>query len=211
MRVIKQRTYEAKLSRWGFARIGSGFYGSVWSKPQSDRVIKIGPITDAWLRFAVWAHENPGPHVVKVFSVRTHGTFYVAVIERLACTLDDFSVRVKWARAFQANERVMRNFLRRKQYSSLDPYTWAKHTIQPVNGYDAKSVSMARTVLNLCKWFKKVQSWEDYDWDLHDANVMLRREGDQWTLVITDPWCGDAEPKSIPVVRRGTVSWREAA
>jgi hypothetical protein len=114
-------------------------------------------------------------------------------------------------------------FQRRKRCTgSLNPYYWAKDVLErDTERYQhPASPVMADTVVKLREWVCDFNGAEDYDeddcfvtfyWDLHDNNVMLRREDDQWTLVITDPICGENLSTVRPVLRRGTVQWKEAA
>jgi hypothetical protein len=220
---LSRFNYQERLVNRGFKMIGSGFYASVLAKPDSDRVIKLGPSTDAWLSFAVWAAENPSPHLPRVYSIRCYDTFYVAVIERLECTVHDFCCDRKFSQDYINNHEMVTEFQRRKRCTSFrNPYYWAKDVLErDTERYQhPASHVMAETVIKLREGVCDLNGDEEYDeddcgetfsWDLHDNNVMLRREDDQWTLVITDPICGENRSTARPVLRRGTVQWKEAA
>lgn len=194
--------YKSGLQDRGFKIIGSGWYGAVLAKPGSDRVLKIGPACDGWLRFAVWAAQNPGPCVPKIYSIRTYKTFYVAVVERLDATLDD--VRWHHKEKYDRIRDVATEFAKRKDMgTSCGPVTWARRIMKNPDKYPSQCAELADTILKM----KDIVKGTDFGWDLHDNNVMLRG----YQLVITDPFFGEEEPEKRPVYRRGTFAYKEAA
>jgi hypothetical protein len=87
--------YTFALKRRGFRYLAGGLYGQVWHTPGSPYVVKVGRSSDdAWPAYAAFCIENPGPFRPVVRSLKWHFTgngraFYVAVIERLSCTLNE--------------------------------------------------------------------------------------------------------------------------
>lgn len=76
------------LRRRGFNVLGSGLYSTVLCKGNSDRVIKVGS-TDNWLDYIIWAAREgyAGGLAPRVYSFKRFDHWYVAVMERLDCTV----------------------------------------------------------------------------------------------------------------------------
>src|SRR5882672_7966256 len=75
------------LERHGYEKLGRGCNASVWAKPGSSKVIKVGNTCDSWLGYIVWAMSKGyvGNHAPRVDSFKVNKDYFVAVMERLHC------------------------------------------------------------------------------------------------------------------------------
>jgi hypothetical protein len=82
--------YENMLRHLGCQQIGSGLYSNVFAFPGSDKVIKVANY-DRWPEYILWSTKNghAGKYAPKVFSLKFKEDFYVAVMERLVCTIGE--------------------------------------------------------------------------------------------------------------------------
>ncbi len=74
-----------RLSKRGYEKLGWGSYSSVWAKPNSSKVIKVGVSYDSWLNYIEWAMKNGyvGNKAPRVDSFKLHNGYFTAVMERL--------------------------------------------------------------------------------------------------------------------------------
>lgn len=89
---ISRRSFELRMTARGWKQIGAGSYASVYANPKHpDKVIKIGYANDHWPHYIQWANDHGymGKQAPFVYSIKPMGDFYVAVMERLACTLSE--------------------------------------------------------------------------------------------------------------------------
>src|SRR6266481_3438641 len=88
---MQQVQYENKLRAKGFNSIGRGLYANVFAKDNSDKVVKVARL-DNWPSYIKWAtnHGYAGTFAPKVESLKFYDGFYVAVMERLVGTLNEF-------------------------------------------------------------------------------------------------------------------------
>lgn len=156
------------LERRGFERLGSGVYSRVYAKPGSSRVIKVSTEMDGWLQYICWAGERgylgrqaPMVHSLKVIQGRGGGVFYVAVMERLACTIRR-AHRVNYAAALREHGAVIRGERTLREDCEIREHS--------------------------PEWADFVADFKDhfFGWqkDCHDENFMARFDG---SLVLTDP------------------------
>ncbi len=89
---MQQVQYENKLRAKGFNSIGKGLYANVFAKDNSDKVVKVASL-DNWPSYIKWAtkHGYAGKFAPKVESLKFYDGFYVAVMERLVGTLNEFA------------------------------------------------------------------------------------------------------------------------
>jgi hypothetical protein len=183
-------TYCSRLTRRGFRCLGEGSYGRVYHKPKAKRVIKVGrSMEDAWLLYAEWAVKNPGKHVLRVFSLKYHKDFWVAVLEKLTKTVSETKT-----------DGPLVSTLKEIADEWANPWSKA-HLCQ-----QAGLMSFQHVLLRLKKGLgPKVH------WDLHGYNIMFRGYGKRRVPVIIDPVFGRHGLKSRPAVKKGTLSYKEAA
>jgi len=83
--------YENSLRARGFEVIGKGLYANVFAKPNSDKVVKVAA-WDNWPTYIKWATKNgyAGKFAPKVENLKFYDDFYVATMERLVGTINDF-------------------------------------------------------------------------------------------------------------------------
>lgn len=156
-----------KLIKKGFTALGSGAYSTVYGKEGSDRVIKVGrQPDDGWIDYCKWAAENgfAGGLAPKVYSYkrfnRGEREFSVAVMERMEKT----------------GHRIG---------AQMDAYP-IKWLIQMDLQYDNDMVKLLLDAASpkFREFGAKMRERFDSHFDLHDGNVMLRKDG---SLCITDP------------------------
>lgn len=176
-----QSAYEYHLRKRGFVKIGGGLYAEVYAKPGSDKCIKVARSSDAWPEYVEWAtlEQYAGVYAPKVYSLKFHNGFYVALMERLVCTIADI-------------------------HASHPTYHYSKHplsdlvaSVQTWSGYGGREVrAEAEGLKSFCNAVKTQRLVSD----LHDGNIMLRKDGQ---LVITDPSssCQTRRPR----IKAGTV------
>src|SRR6266853_712829 len=82
---MKQYQFLARLERHGYEKLGRGCNASVWAKPGSSKVIKVGNTHDSWLGYIVWAMEKGyvGNKAPRVDTFKVTNNYFVAVMERL--------------------------------------------------------------------------------------------------------------------------------
>ncbi len=84
---MNQMQFNNRLENRGYVRLGRGMYSSVYAKPGSSKVIKVGSTGDSWLGYIIWAMKEGyvGNHAPRVDSFKVNGQedYFVAVMERL--------------------------------------------------------------------------------------------------------------------------------
>lgn len=155
------------LEKRGFKHLGSGAFATVLAKDGSDKVIKVIRRPDGWINYVHWAAQagEAGHFAPKVFSYKKikgkKRDFAVAIVERLQYTLED-----------APNEHALK---------LIPQLVWRAEE----NAMAAKFVEqLAPGLMNYLKkmgahWKIPVQNF-----DLHDGNLMLRKDG---SFVVVDP------------------------
>lgn len=158
-----RHAYQDWLLKHGFERIGAGTHAGIFAKPGHDRVIKIGHDGDGWAAYIQWAANNGymGTLAPMVYRFKSHNGFYVAVVERLVCTLCSYS----------ALNRSNPEQLKVMQYAETCTYDF---------------ITPDPTIHSEIFKFVRALKAADMVNDLHPANYMLRKDGQ---LVFTDPNC----------------------
>lgn len=179
MQFTKEK-YREWLVKRGFECLGKGVYSYVYAKPGSDRCIKVATIYDAWPAYVLWAMKKrySGTFAPKVYSLKYHNGFYVAVMERLVCTLHDVTQ--------DSPSGIYRNpvyFNHARDLTRLGEHK-----------YPEKAE----------KWIKfaKQADAENLLNDLHQGNFMIRKDGQ---LVLTDPSSRPSNAK--PVIKAGRLRY----
>jgi len=87
---MNKRQYEDKIQALGCELLGSGLYSRVYAIPNTDKVIKVGDL-DEWPSYIKWATDNghAGKFAPKVYALKFHDDYYVAIMERLVCTINE--------------------------------------------------------------------------------------------------------------------------
>ena len=90
---MQRSDYENKLRALNFDHLGKGMYANVFAIPNTDKVIKVAS-NDAWPDYIKWATQNDyaGKFAPKVYSLKFHDGWYVAIMERLVETMKEFEV-----------------------------------------------------------------------------------------------------------------------
>jgi len=165
----------------GYSNIGNGLYSTVFSKKDSDRVIKVSSDIDYWFIFAQYVislQEIPSIFP-KIYSLsvksdsRNEYSWYVAVVERLEMTMQKFLDEYK----NDDREKILTDFSKIRSR-----FSW-------FNDSDDQRISKSMNELLKLRSFEKEMSshGNDIGWDLHNGNWMFRKNG---TIVLTDPWSG---------------------
>ncbi|MFG1227172.1 hypothetical protein [Xanthobacter wiegelii] len=76
--------YMRRLRRRGFEDIGGGAYSTVFTRPGWDKVLKVcRHAQDYWPAYAKWCQQTKSPHAIRVYSIKHHKGFYVAIMEKV--------------------------------------------------------------------------------------------------------------------------------
>lgn len=158
---MRKIEYENKLRARGYQLIGSGLYSNVFATPKADKVVKVGDM-DEWPAYILWATKCgfAGTFAPKVFSLKFHDNYYVALMERLVCTIGNIS---------RYGDENGRNSEQVGLYNAI---------IQ-----DRNSNSEATDLTAFVQAMRRA----GHQGDLHDGNVMVRHDGQ---IVVTDPVAG---------------------
>lgn len=155
------RSFVAALEKKGFARIGSGAYGTVLMHPKGTRVIKVvhRPQYDGWPHYVKWATDTgyAGTFAPKVFSYKNIGKFAVATMEKLDQTVSEAGHKSD---------------------------VWAKyHLFEHAGSNELLKMLADLAEPGLAKFSEDFAAKFRYANDLHEGNVMSRKG----QVVITDP------------------------
>ena len=163
---FEHEQYENKLRHLGYEKLGGGLYSNVYAKPNSDRVVKIGR-ADCWPDYACWLIENgySGTFGPKIYSLKFHGDFYVASMERLVDTISSIESHYGFSRCQLAKNDLWQL------------YQAVRNWLGDYNGDDLPQVPDF-------KEFIEKLDLAGLTGDLYGGNVMIRKDG---SLVVTDP------------------------
>lgn len=169
MKDISRISYEKRLVQHGFERLGFGMYSTVLAKPGSDRCIKVAR-WDGWPSYIVWAMEHgySGTYAPTVYHFKDHGDFYVAVMERLVCTVADCPHKSEVWYYYRMTKGI------------ISPWRRDGETI------------FLHDAPDLVEFCQKLRHDLNPD-DLHDRNFMMRKDGQ---LVLIDPLSNEGAGKS---------------
>lgn len=172
--------YREWLVKRGFECLGKGVYSYVYAKPGSNRCIKVATTCDAWPAYVLWAMRKrySGTFAPKVYSLKYHNGFYVAVMERLVCTLHD-----------------VREDSPSKVYRHTVYHNHARDLIR-LGGHDYPEKAK--------KWIKFAQDADAENLldDLHQGNFMIRKDGQ---IVLIDP--SSRPHKARPIIKAGRLRY----
>jgi hypothetical protein len=158
---MQQIEYANKLQKLGFELVGKGLYANVFAIPNTDKVIKVASL-DGWPEYIRWSTKNgyAGKFAPKVDSLKFYESFYVAVMERLVDTMRGFEDYGRTSDQFKLYKKV------------IQAWRWNKE-----NGNDNEGAT------ELVQFMEKLRE-AGMTGDLHDGNVMVRKDGQ---IVVTDP------------------------
>lgn len=159
---MNREQYENKLRASGCELLGSGLYSNVFAVPKSNKVIKVAEM-DRWPEYILWATQNgyAGTFAPKVESLKFRDGYYIAVMERLVCSISD--IRREFGYRSQA--------FHVRLYSEMEDWRYEVTKTAPCE---------------LLAFWRALRA-EGLANDTHDGNVMVRHDGQ---LVITDPASG---------------------
>jgi len=180
---MNQDAYIQRLYKRGFIQLGAGLYSTVLTKPGSDRVVKVGRYTDQWPQYVEWATIKgyAGSFAPKVYSLKYHNQFYVAIMEQLVDTMAGIH-REGGSTSSEIAYRTFREYALGFRDGKIDAN--AEHLI-----------AFAKDLRNA-----KLAS------DLHDGNIMIRKDGQ---IVVTDPASGASNSTNLRI-KRGLITKSDA-
>lgn len=171
------------LDSKGFTLLGGGAFSKVFAKNDSRRVIKVASCMDGWPAYVLWANQAGygGTFAPKLYSLDVRqdnkGRFvYVAVMERLSCTVSE-----KNGERYSAEKSAMIN-----QYDLARDFAYKAHDYRG-GEFPASIIKDFRDRGLSQGWIDFLIAFEnqfDGGRDLHDGNWMFRADG---SLVLTDP------------------------
>jgi hypothetical protein len=159
---LRRHEYENQLRSLGCQPIGKGLYSNVFSIPDTDKVVKVADM-DRWPEYIHWATKNgyAGKFAPKVYSLKFKGDYYVAIMERLACTIGETRLNYD------------------EGHAKSSQYALYQHITSYRLDEPCEATELVEFVLELRK--ERLVS------DLHDGNAMIRHDGQ---IVVTDPCAG---------------------
>ena len=183
---FEMEQYENKLRHLGYEKLGGGLYSNVFAKPDSDRVVKIGR-ADCWPDYACWLIENgySGTFGPKIYSLKFHGDFYVASMERLVDTMNGLEQAYNYKGL--ANNDLWQLY--------LAITVW-------LCGVRDENVDVPQ-VPDFQEFIEKLDL-EGFANDFHGGNVMIRKDG---SLVVTDPSTSYSDNRFR--IKNGNVTYLE--
>jgi hypothetical protein len=199
--------YEAKLLDRGWVLLGSGFYSSVFINDKyPDKVIKVARSTerlDDWPVFAAYAQSVNSPHLIKVYNIKRHNGFYVALMERLVCNAAEYS---RHTEELPGDIEMMRSI----GDAVIDRHGFNRQIIRKEGDitdiennarvrYIRSKVPKLLSTLRLLGMRNLIN-------DLHAANFGFRKDG---TIVIFDP-CEQITNKKLKSKYAVDKSWKAA-
>lgn len=170
------KTALRKYIRDGYKRIGEpSASAAVFAAPDYKNVIKIGKLSDCWLKYAKVAKGSSNDHLPKIFSIEIHGNYYLAEMEFLRELPD--------------------NFFKNETYRKIAAWMnvvggWANG--RDVYLHDQSKVQIAALASALAKEQPEmvdalkivVRTRGGCNFDCHPTNMMQRANNE---LVLTDP------------------------
>ena len=179
--------YCAALEKRGYVKLGGGLYSVVYAI-NADFAIKVGH-NDNWPNYIEWATQAgfAGTFAPKVYSLKFHRGFYVAIMERLACTMADL----------RADNGC----------PSKDHYEMVYKALRESAGRRFRE-SAGRIFEEKADGFEDLKAFgglayeAGFNDDLHRGNVMLRRDGQ---IVLIDP-SSNPPNKARLRIKRGLVT-----
>jgi hypothetical protein len=179
------KDFEAYLNKNGFEKIGSGMHAHVYSHPKrKDIAVKVSRDShDTWPEYVAWATENgfAGTYAPKVYSLKSFGKYYVAVMERLVDTFG--GIRNEYGEHIKSNQ--YRTDYYKNPFAKIDMW-------ELMRGSDPQYPDLANYLKNMAS--------AGFSGDLHDGNIMVRHDG---SIVVTDPSSHYSDNKLR--IRRGQV------
>lgn len=153
--------YVGALHKRGFSKIGGGLYSTVLAKYSEDYVIKVARL-DRWPEYIRWATSQgyAGTFAPKVYGLKYYETFYVATMERLVCTIEETKAAIGRDRnPYHKAHMAVKHWARDYSMDNVPDYP------------DLEA-------------FIKACYHAGFGDDLHDGNLMLRKDGQ---IVLIDP------------------------
>jgi len=166
--------YMRRLRRRGFEEIGGGAYSTVFTRPGWDKVLKVcRHARDYWPAYAKWCQQTKSPHAIRVYSIKHHKGFYVAIMEKVKPARDQHKL------------------------SDLSSYIWDCGSKAPTMvATSLKNAAIAGQTKIVAKEYPKLPAFlrlvRRLGTDLHAGNWGTREDG---TPVIFDPVTTEIPPK----------------
>lgn len=157
--------YMRRLRKRGFKEIGRGAYSTVFSRPGWDKVLKVCRHVDYWPAYAKWCQQTKSPHAIRVYSIRHHDDFYVAIMEKVTP-----ATKVR-------NLNSMANYIRSCHHTAPSLVATSLDNA----GVAGQTRFVAKKYPKLPAFLRLVRRIGD---DLHPGNWGVREDG---TPVIFDP------------------------
>lgn len=188
------------MQRKGCKKLGNGIFGAVYEHPtDKTKVIKWGPLADGWVAYAAWvdAHRSwNNPHLPVIHSMTRFEKqgVYCAVMERLHSTV--YRYRQDKPRSRYAEwDRIGKYFFKCGTIDHRDHWSDAVH-VDVWNSFISK-LGCRDTLEPLLIRLRNFADRHGLSKDLHDENVMLRKVGRRFELVITDPFSFGDPDKAV--------------
>lgn len=164
-----------ELEKAGARRIGHGFFSLVYTHPTKPQCVVKLARRDGTCDYYRTAQRKAvaNPYFPRVYRVEHHTGWYEAELE----TLRDWR---------ESPESDSHNSERERAKSYLQ---WrANNPAEPVPSEYRKLPRALRAACNAIAWcHMRDGAARQWTLDLHEGNILCRREGSRWQLVISDP------------------------
>lgn len=174
----KRFRIEDRLMQNGFTKIGEGGYGSVFSHPQLNYVLKLFDSSDSpYLNFVKFAKQNKNPHfpVFRGQPIKLSNLTNAIRMEKLQ-TWD-----MNYSNPLDIGLETIMSLLATSSDWKADLMSMSVEDREPVKKLFTKFPKMLEAI-NLMSKFESIEP--SANWDLHEGNVMKRGS----TFVFTDPF-----------------------
>ena len=165
-----------RLKGCNYTKLGEGAFAAAYAKSDKSKwVIKTGPSTDGWLDYITMIMQleflgNPYVPKVRFLKINPERKFYVAVLERLAYTVNRASFMHGDERFTASSVSVVYN----------DAYNYLKFPTED-RGMEARE-QLDAELIRLCDAIR--ERFTSRNLDFHSDNAMIKSNGQ---MVITDP------------------------
>jgi hypothetical protein len=188
--------YKSDLIDAGYRQLGHGAFASVWAKPYSKTVLKIGYVdnNESYLQFVKKSVKKNNPYFPKFFAItifehKGSPDYFVLEMERLR----PLPRKVDFCFDVTDDNKYISDPVGQYAHALLTDLHLTQRVAQRIsNKLKIKLTPVNQEARAACSKVldRLLRKWRG---DFHDRNIMLRKEKTFSTLVFTDPvWDADA-------------------
>lgn len=172
-----------KLLDKGYEEIGSGFFSTVYGHPKKNTVLKVFYQDKGYMNFCKAIINMKNPYFPEIKSIKQYKlseddgmfveTWFVVELEKL--------IPFKWESKIQTKVISKHKIHLGSRNLKKNEFGNFEHFVRAVNVKKLKNKKLARAI-NVMRKAKDYHSL-----DLHEDNIMFRKEKTGYQLVFTDP------------------------